>query len=236
MAENENKPKKPHSVRGKHRVLRQKSWTDKKGKLHTKSSWEYEPRSGYGSAFLSTFTLFLAIVVVFNIVMGTGYKGYKQAVRGLYATTETVGGVVQKAAEGIGFVFDLFTGNDDFVNDQFVWEEYGKVKLYTGETVDVLRTLKCFEDTSFNTLVLTAQFYRDSNFLFIPTRELVYVVLWSNLDDFEYGDVCTSGWFFGDWLKNERNNIEWRGMEVKGLDGNKISSVEDWLKEKGYIQ
>ena len=74
-------------------------------KYNPTTGWQQIPRSGLGDTFFRYFTLFLVAVMLFCVVMGAPYKTYKTAVRGLYAFTETVGGVVKGTAQLVGVLF-----------------------------------------------------------------------------------------------------------------------------------
>ena len=104
---NNNQPKRPRSVRG---YKTKKIVTEHYGRKDV--SWERVPRSGYGSAFFSLFTLFLVVLVLFNVVTDAGYDGYKVAVTGLYGITEAFGSVVRYVATTSMDILGI--GNNEF--------------------------------------------------------------------------------------------------------------------------
>lgn len=86
----EKKTKKPPALRGSRRV-------------HDKQTgeWSYAPRSGFASGFLQLFSLFLVIIVLWNVASGAGYGTYKTAVGFLYGFTNSVGAVVQSTSSSV---------------------------------------------------------------------------------------------------------------------------------------
>ena len=185
---------KPKSIRGY--KIKKKVWTNPDGKF---ISYERVPRSGYGSAFFSLFTLFLAILVLFNVVTGAGYDSYKGVVNFLYASTETVGTVVNYAMNSLE-AFSQFVDPDSFmarnphgtnsdgtfyvkVRRNFSYRDYYKVRLYTPDINGVQEYKQIYYEVV------------ESNYSKVPVGSLLQVT--NNLFK---GDVCTAykNWFLSD--------------------------------------
>lgn len=152
--------------------------------------WLYEPRSGFGTFFLTSFTSFLAILVVLNICMGTGYRGYKAAVTGLYTITETVGTVISKVSTALGFVF--FNGNDgkaeievrpDGGSDQTVYRVFrGSGQVWTS-------------DDGKEVVLFSYSYVKSQN-------HDGYVIVYSTHPSFHVGDNVYHRWLFGYYFDN----------------------------------
>ena len=173
---------KPKSDRGY--KIKKQVFTNPDGKF---ISYERVPRSGYGSAFFSLFTLFLAILVLFNIVTGSGYAGYKAAVGDLYIVTEAVGNFVGAIADGFNILNKTVT---DSLTDIYV----------DGEKIEVLDNLVILTRDDIKIVCCTPK----SSVIHATTE---FIVFESNHPDYKIGDNVGITWWFGWTLSNLEYNI-----------------------------
>ena len=170
-------------------------------KFDEEKGWTYVPNRGFGTFFLTSFTSFLAILVVLNICMGTGYTGYKAAVTGLYGITETVGNVVSNVAQGLG-AFITFPGK--------VYP--GVIENYRGETVNLAKNGLIF--TIDDCKVYAVRYSWHELRIEVGTR---YVVLYSEHEGFQVGDDVISWWFFSRNVKNFRTDTTYGNVVADPL-------------------
>lgn len=175
-------PKRPKSVRG---FKTKKIVTEHYGRKDV--SFERVPRSGYGSAFFSLFTLFLAILVLFNIVTGSGYSGYKTAVGNLYILTESVGNFVGAIVDGFNILNKTVT---DSLTDIYI----------DGEKIEVLDNLVILTRDDIKIVCCTPK----SSVIHATTE---FIVFESNHPDYKIGDNVGITWWFGWTLSNLEYNI-----------------------------
>ena len=187
-------PKKPPRQRG-YKI--QKSF-DPKGNV----SFDKVPRSGYGTAFLRLFTLFLAILVLLNILLGTGYTGYRMAVHGLYSVTETLGELTSSALQYIG---GTITGSGK--------AEYEDEIEIGGTTINAMNVLHVYtKDDIEIKLYICADEYNSQGVN-------VFRVYESNHSDFNINDEISVNWFFGWTLKNLENEEKIRYFSRTVIEG-----------------
>lgn len=200
----EKKTKKPPALRGSRRV-------------HDKQTgeWSYAPRSGFASGFLQLFSLFLMIVVLWNVVSGAGYTTYKSAVGFLYATTESIGSSTQALLTGLMSFASLFNPLITGVYDLLFNHAKANEALNTdiqGGYFDGVRIYNCkytYTDSQYTVVcvdLITGSFmgYETTG------RRVVYE---SNHPYFKVGDEVKTRWFFGYRLINVKSNYKWRGLK-----------------------
>lgn len=185
----EKKTKKPPALRGSRRV-------------HDKQTgeWSYAPRSGFASGFLQLFSLFLMIVVLWNVATGAGYSSYKTAVAFLYGATEAIGSVVRSVADGVSGAFDEVSGFKEMLERS----ETGRVEYRITAVGNLsgkilLSTCRKLSKGDLEVIVATGKPV-DTGKMY---KESFQYVVKSNSDDFSVGDVIEIRWFFGSTLVNK---------------------------------
>ena len=182
-----------------------------KRKFDEEKGWTYVPRSGFGTFFLTSFTSFLAILVVLNICMGTGYRGYKMAVTGLYGITETVGNAVSIVAQGLGFIIN----SNPYIGQIENFEGKNVYLAHAGQVVTV----------NGKKIIFVLGNYNNAGGL---TSAQQRVVLYSEHDDFSFGDMVTTWWFFGWNIKNFRNDKSFGNVLVDSLNFEEYPFLEEY--------
>lgn len=210
---NNNQPKRPRSVRG---YKTKKIVTEHYGRKDV--SWERVPRSGYGSAFFSLFTVFLAILVLFNVATGSGYETYTDTVNFLYASTETVGSVVNFAMNSLAAVSHFLDpesfiarnpyGIDDYgcfyvkVRRNFEYRDFYKVRLYKPDIVGEQEYTEILYEVV------------ESNLSKVPVGSLLQIT-----NNYFKGDVCTA---YKNWFLSDDDNITPLNAFLMYSGGNRI--------------
>ena len=207
MASNDtfNKEKKPPRQRG----YKIRKTIDVNGR----PSYDKVPRSGYASAFLRLFCLFLAILVLYNVVTGAGYSGYRNAIAVLYAGTESVGSLVETASTGIKTIAEVIGPLFLRMNNFFFNHEKGNEQLTTkddtGEFAGVLRGRLQYIYTKDGYRVVTVDLMEGEFFGFAVSGDTV--VYESNHPAFAVGDKVRARWTFRWILINETTGVKWKG-------------------------
>lgn len=204
---------KPKRMRGY--KIKKEVWTNPYGKfIH----YERVPRSGFGSAFISLFTVFLAILVLFNVATGSGYETYKDTVNFLYASTETVGSVVNFAMNSLvavshfldpeSFIARNPYGSDDDgcfyvkVRRNFEYRDFYKVRLYKPDIVGVQEYTEILYEVV------------ESNLSKVPIGSLLQIT-----NNYIKGDVCTA---YKNWFLSDDDNITPLNAFLMYSGGNRI--------------
>ncbi len=159
-----NRRNKPSYKRGYRR-----KWNGDLGK------WEYRGGNGFGTFFLSSLSLFMGILIVFNVTFGFGFDGYKTAVGFVYNVTETVGGAVHKIIKVV------FPSN------------YEEVELITGGEIKVKPEYYELEKDGQITIVAERAIAQTE----MMTEDYNHIVIWSNNTDLPEGKAIRPVTFFG---------------------------------------
>lgn len=214
------KPQKPPRQRG-YKI--KKVTTEHYGRKST--SYEKVPRSGYGSAFLRLFCLFLAIIVLYNVVTEAGYTGYRNAVDSLFVTTETIGSLVIAFSAAIQSVVGLaepivawladFFRTDTWRDDMMFKPENGEFEGMPNEFVGVpmMNEKRYFTVDDYEIVVVRT--LKQSSAVFNNWVVDKYLVYSSNHPSFNVGDEVEEKWLIRFKLKNITNGAVLKGLKRK---------------------